>query len=150
MNFTIAGIALALSAAFGCWGGYKATRMHYELVISDQLKKAEVDRESDRLRKQAAAGQYEAWKATQRPKTITATREVEHAVETESWGSGAIPPSVRDALAAAAASTGSGVADAAVSAVPAASAADESGSGFGLRLGARLGFGLPSAAQSTR
>lgn len=150
MNFTIVGIALAVAAALGGWGGYKATRAHYELVIAETRQKLETERESDRLRKQAAAQQYEAWKAAQRPKTIATTREVEHVVETDPWGAQRVPDSVRDTLAAAVAGTGAGGTDGPVSAVPAASAPDESRPRFGLPLGARLGLRLPSPAQGAR
>lgn len=150
MNFTIAGIALIVAAAIGGWGGYKATRVHYELVIAETRQQLETDRESDRLRKQAAAQQYEAWKATQRPKTIATTREVEHVVETDPWGAQRVPDGVRDTLAAAVAGTGAGVADSPLSPLPAASAADESRPRFGLRLGPRLGLGLRGPAQGAR
>lgn len=144
-------VAIALAIAGSSFvGGWQVRSWKAGADEKDRLAQVETERESDRIRKQVAAQQYEAWKAGQRPKTIAATREVEHAVETDPWGAQRVPDGVRDTLAAAIAGTGAGIADSALPAVPAASAADESRPRFGLRLGARLGLGLRGPAEGAR
>lgn len=142
-------IALAIAAASFA-GGWQTRAWKAAADDKDRAATVETERESDRIRKQAAAQQYEAWKAAQRPKTVQTTREVEHAIEVDPWGAQRVPDSVRESLAAAAAGTGAAVADRAVPAVPAASATDESGPGPGLRIGAGLGGGLRRPTEGSR
>lgn len=119
MNFTIAGIALAVAAVLGGYGGYKTTRMHYEHIIDVADKKAAKDIEAANQKALNAASDYEVWASLQRPKTITVTREVEREVKADAdCSSKSLPPSLRDSLVKAGSTANQPVTDGAVPAPP--------------------------------
>ncbi len=99
MNLTIAAIVLAVAVAVGGWSGYKLTRLHYEGVIVAADKKAAADLAAADQRAENAASDWEVWASLQRPKTVTITREVEHAIKDDiDCGARALPDQLRDAL----------------------------------------------------
>lgn len=151
MSFTIGAIALAVAAAFGGMAGYKATSAHYEHVIAVEADKARQAVETANQQAQDAAGKYEAWKAAQRPKTITITREVARAVQADTDCSAKpLPDGLRAALAQAAADSNQPVAADPVSAASSATPFDLGANGAGL-FGRARGVGrLSSPTQSTQ
>ena len=151
MNFTVIGVVLAAALLTGGWGGYKATRTHYEYVIAGIVAKAAAEVAQANDRAAAAAGDYEAWKAKQRPRVVTITREVEREVLADADCSArAIPDGLRVALTSAGADADQPQPDRALPAAPAASAGDVGGLGAGLRGLFGGTKGLPSAASSPR
>lgn len=145
MNLTL--IAAAVAALVAAAGAYKLTSMSYEANIAKAAQEAQARVDASNRTALNAAASYEGWKATQKPKVITITREVERAVqESHDWSVEPVPASVQHAIAAAAANASASEPDAAVPAVPAASDPDEQRSGTGLRVGPRMGLRLPGAA----
>jgi hypothetical protein len=138
---------MAALVGAGAWGGSRVTAGGYEARIA----KMETDKAAAILKHQEradeAAARYEEWKAARAPRVAEAKRGFDHAVQAApDWNRTAVPDGMRNAIdAAIAAATGSGEPAPAVPAVGASAAQDERGTGEGLRLGSRLGFGLPQA-----
>ena len=116
MNLTIAGIALAVSAALGGWAGHHFTALHYQNLIGKQTREAQAKVDAADERALNAASDWEVWASIQRPKAITITREVERAAQDDpDCSQRALPPRLRDALTAAAAAANQPKPDGAVS-----------------------------------
>ena len=151
MNFTIAGIALAVATALGGYGGYKATRLHYEHVIDVAEKKAAADLATANQKAENAASDWEVWASLQRPKTVTVTREIEREVKADvDCSARPLPAGLRDALTRAGHADNPVVADAPVPAASAAGLGDLWGRGarlFGSAGGAGGVQGAPSGAR---
>lgn len=142
MNLAIAAIALIFAAVLGGAGSYKVTTLYWQHRISVEADKANVAINEANRKAEDAAGQYETWKAAQRPKTITIQREVVREVKADTDCSlRAIPDGLRSALVKS--STDSNQPDPSRG-VPAASAASPYELG---RVGDRL---LGHAAGTTR
>lgn len=121
MNFTIAAVALAVSAIAGGFASYKATSLHYEHKIDLAAKQAQVDIDAANQKAQNAADDWEVWQSIQKPKTITITREVSRAVQNDpDCSKRALPVGMRDALTKAGQTNHQPIAD---GALPAASSA---------------------------
>jgi hypothetical protein len=137
-TLSLSAIALAVAALVGASGGYKLTRMHYEHVadVAARAAAAEVAAANDRTF--AAANSYEQFKAAQRPRVVTVTREIEREIKSDTdCADHPLPVGLRDALAAAAsADANQPRVDGPVPAASAAGLGDLGG------LGARL-FGRP-------
>lgn len=151
MNFTIAGIALAVAAALGGYGGYKATRLHYEHVIDQAEKKSAAAVAAADQRAENAASDWEVWASIQRPKAVTITREVEREVKADpDCSQRALPDRLRDALTAAGSAANQPVADRAVPAPFAAGAFDLGRPRDGLFRSLGGAFGMQGAASGAR
>ena len=97
-------IGPAVAALGFALAGVQTVRLSLEQRnhVRDVAAIHDTQREAQRMaqaRATAAAQRYEEWKAAQRPKIITITKEVDRALQTDSrWAAEPLPVSVRDAL----------------------------------------------------
>ena len=136
--------ALAAAVSFGTW---KIAADHYTAIA--EAKQIE----SDRLvgvanqKAQDAAIDWQAWAEVQPAKIVYRDRKVQDAFKAApEWSSTRLPDGVRNQLAAPAPGADPAVADSAVPAASAASAADQRGSGAGLSGLTRFFRRLPAPA----
>lgn len=151
MNFTLAGLILAMALGIGGWGGYRVTRMHYLHVIEQEHEKQEAQQESARLRDHAAAARYATAKAAIQVRTVTVTREVENALQADSdCSSKPLLGELRDILTAAEGSIDQSVPDDAVRLAPVPASANLGGRGAILGDHVGRASGLSGEASSAR
>ena len=101
------------------------------------------------MRAAQAGHRYEEWKLRQSARVIVRIKEVDRALDAApDWRDAAVPDSVRDAVETDP-EPDPGGADSAVPAVRAPERANQWGAGAGLRIGDRVGLGLPAAASAT-
>ena len=78
------------------------TRMYYTAQIARIEARERQAVDDANAQAQVAAQGFEQWKAAQKPKVITITREVDRVIEIErAWSSSPLPDSVRNAIEAA-------------------------------------------------
>ena len=96
-----AAIALAAALSAGAASAW-LTRMYYTAKIASIEARERQAVADANAQAQLAAQGFEQWKANQKPKVVTITREVDRVIEIErEWSNAPIPERVRDVLASA-------------------------------------------------
>lgn len=144
-------IACLVALAVGAAGSYEATKLYFEHVIDQNTLKARAEVDAANTKAQRSAADYEMWKANNRPRTITVTKEVASAVQADpDCSAKPLPDQLRDALTAAGANADQPLAADAVPAPRSTGAFDLGSAGNRLLGRARGVVGLSSAASSPR
>lgn len=148
------GIVLAALAGSHGWAygeGKDAVQHEWDIDRAERAAAQATADEVQRLKGHAAALSYEQDRAARQVRIVTVTKEVNHALDADpDWSRTAVPPSVRDAIAAAYGQAASAPQPDAAMRLPAPGGADERATGTGLRFGVGRPGGLFGPASGSR